>query len=1192
MCKNVIYLISFVLVLAVSAGVTNADIIAYWPFDEGSGDVAADVIGGFDAQLTNVDWVADQFGGFALECDRSGDRILAGPGPTPTTDDLTLAFWFVDNWDSYCTLMNKCETDSTAGYSIMPRPSPGEDSPLRWRIGGFQAYGGWGAECRVPEGAVTDGEWTHVACTYDSATDTATMYINGEIPPNPDNPQWNPKTGIAGPTGYCQGLNDPTQPLYIVGQREAFGGIVDEVAIWDNALTADEVVMVYTLGPLMLDPGAARGPSPEDEATDVVRETVLSWSPGEGATAHTVYLGTVFNDVNDAVLADAVSAGQSAATYDPPGNLDFGQTYYWRIDETVGGAPIKGLTWSFTVEPFAYAVAAESITTTASSAGAGQGPENTVNGSGLTDDLHSDDFAAMWVTALGDPGPAWIQYEFEKVLKLDEMLVWNYNDALESIIGLGCKNVTIEYSVNGTDFTALGTTHEFARAPGAPGNAANTTVDFEGVAAKYVKLTANSNWEGILDQYGLSEVRFFSVPVQAREPSPASGATDVGVEATLSWRAGRGADKHDVYLSTDEQAVIDGTVTPTTVTDASYSASLDVDSTYYWRVDEVNDTPVAPVPAYDQNFDSLAVGTNLQSVDGWEGWYGDETVAGLVTSAQAYSGNNSLESMKPVDACPNWDRITSGTWTLTTMQYVPSTVTTGSNFYGVLSGYIQEPLAWITEVVSDFAAGDVRITGGDTVRVPLVRDAWVEIRSEFDFDSGVSNFYYNGELLGTRGADKTVGLEGFDLWANNDDAIYYDDFLLVPAATPGGTTWQGDIWSLSTPAFLVVDDFESYNDIAEGEEGSNLVYVTWVDGYANPSVNGSTMGYTVPFEPTMETSIVIEGDQSAPLFYDNTTASYSEVRANTSDLAIGRDWTKGGAETLVLWIRGDASNAAAGQLYVKINSAKVLYNGDLSVPIWKQWNIDLASLGTNLTNVTTLSIGVDGGGSGMLLVDNIALYRIAPPVIEVGEPSLVGHWKLDETSGLTATDSSGYNNHGTLVGMTGTEWTAGIRDGALGFDGTGIVNCGNDPSLQLAKDATISAWVKMEPANAGVYMGIGGKLVSGPYNGFALVRHSSNVFRLWVCNPDGSNLTAVSSDVTYNDTDWHHIVGVVNNNTSSLYVDGVKQAEEAAVNLLDTGDYAFIGKQYSNGTDRYWVGAIDDVRIYYRVLSAQEILGL
>jgi len=330
---------------------------------------------------------------------------------------------------------------------------------------------------------------------------------------------------------------------------------------------------------------------PADEATDVPRDVVLTWTPGKFAAptnGHKVYFGESFNDVNDATGGVA----QTPNSYTPPQRLDFGTTYYWRVDEVNAppdSAIFKGEVWSFTVEPFSYPIAGDRITATASSSGIGQGPENTVNGSGLDVnnlDLHSTELTAMWLTAVGETGPAWIQYEFDKVCKLHEMWVWNHNSMLEPAIGYGCKEVTIEYSVDGTDYTTLGTAHEFARAPGTADYAPNTTVDFEGAAAKYVRLTPNSNWGGLLAQYGLSEVRFLYIPVFAREPSPDSGATDVDVDVTLSWRAGREAAKHDVYLSTDEQAVIDGTAPVVTMTDVSYSTSLDVDSTYYWRVDE------------------------------------------------------------------------------------------------------------------------------------------------------------------------------------------------------------------------------------------------------------------------------------------------------------------------------------------------------------------------------------------------------------------------------------------------------------------------------------------------------------------------------------------------------------------------------------------------------------------------------
>ncbi len=533
----------------------------------------------------------------------------------------------------------------------------------------------------------------------------------------------------------------------------------------------------------------AKKPYPAKGATDVCPTPVLSWTPGEFASpinGHKVYFSENFSDVNDGIGAIT----QSAASY-APGRLEFDTTYYWRIDE-VSGPPdftvYEGKVWSFTTEPFAYAI--QNITAMASSSDPSKGPENTVNGSGLDESglLHgSIGEGNMWLSSITGPQPTWIQFEFDQPYKLHQMWVWNSNGSLEPAIGLGFKYVSVEYSANGTDYTTLGTTNEFARAPGAPDYAHNTIVDLSGVAAKYVRLTANSNWGGLLNQYGLSEVRFFYIPVWAREPDPDSGATNVDLDVLLSWGAGREAVTHDVYLSTDEQAVIDGITPVATVTEAGYGPlDLDLGTTYYWRVDEVNE-----------------------------------------------------------------------------------------------------------------------------------------------------------------------------------------------AETPA--TWQGTVWNFTTREFIIVEDFESYNDIPSGEEGSNLIYLTWTDGFDNPS-NGSTIGYVEPFQPTMETNIVHGGVQSVPLTYDNSVASFSEVTVNPADLPIGRDWTIGSPQTLVLYFYGTDGNS--GQLYVKVNGSKVTYDGDasnLTQAGWQAWNIDLASLGVNLQNVTKLTIGIDGNGaSGTLYFDDIRLYRQAP----------------------------------------------------------------------------------------------------------------------------------------------------------------------------------------------------------------------
>jgi hypothetical protein len=472
-------------------------------------------------------------------------------------------------------------------------------------------------------------------------------------------------------------------------------------------------------------------------------------------------------------------------------SLDFGQTYYWRIDEVndLSDPPIsKGDLWSFTVEPYAFPISGQNITATVSSQSENQGPEKTIDGSGLDiNDFHSTALADMWVSQAGDPNSAWIQYQFDKVYKLYEMLVWNYNgQSLLSAAGL--KDVILEYSTDGTTWTQIDNISEFAQASGADDYAYNTTVAFNGTLVKYVRINANSNWSnGFINQYGLSEVRFLYIPVRARMPQPNDGATDVAIDVTLGWRPGREAAEHVVNISTEEQAVRDGIIHDVTVLQESYGPLfLNLGKTYYWLIDEVN---------------------NLK--------------------------------------------------------------------------------------------------------------------------------------------------------------------------TP--SVWQGDTWSFTTSEYLVVEDFESYNDIPAEEEDSNLVYMTWKDGYNNPSANGSIIGYFEEGQPSMETIIVHGGYQSVPVTYDNTSASLSEVTANTNDLAIGSDWTKGAPAKLSLWFYGDPGNPATDRLYVKVNSVKVIYDGSLAQAQWQEFSIDLTSLDINLSNVTTVSIGIDGAGAkGMLLLDDIRLYAPAP----------------------------------------------------------------------------------------------------------------------------------------------------------------------------------------------------------------------
>jgi hypothetical protein len=222
------------------------------------------------------------------------------------------------------------------------------------------------------------------------------------------------------------------------------------------------------------------------------------------------------------------------------------------------------------------------------------------------------------------------------------------------------------------------------------------------------------------------------------------------------------------------------------------------------------------------------------------------------------------------------------------------------------------------------------------------------------------------------------------------DTTYYWRVDDINSAQPE-MLYRSEVWSFTTSNYLVVDNFEAYNDINVGTEGSNRIYMTWTDGYDNPSINGATIGYPDPDFATgehfVDVNTVHGGSQSAPLLYNNTVASYSEVSLSSSYMPTGSNWDQKGIDTLSLWFYGDPNSPDASneQLYVKLNNSKVVYDGDaadLTMGEWIQWEIGLDEFGINLSNVTELVVGIEKAGvtgtEGMIFIDDIRLYDLIP----------------------------------------------------------------------------------------------------------------------------------------------------------------------------------------------------------------------
>ena len=277
-------------------------------------------------------------------------------------------------------------------------------------------------------------------------------------------------------------------------------GVVDEkdLAVFYECADSDQVTV----------------PTPAFAEKGVAVFVGLHWTAGASDGTYDVYFGASYEDVENASrdnpMGVLVSENQTGSSFAIEGPLDFERTYYWRVDKIdplSDSGIVKGPVWNFTTEAGAGSI--RQVVATASSAEEGTGPENTINRSGLNDDdRHTVVASDMWLSAADGVQPCWIQYEFDTVYPLDAMWVWNYNGLFETVLGMGCKDVTVEYSEDGIAWTTLGD-FELARATAQSDYGYNTVVQFGGVTAQYVRLTFLSNWGGISPQYGLSEVRFF-----------------------------------------------------------------------------------------------------------------------------------------------------------------------------------------------------------------------------------------------------------------------------------------------------------------------------------------------------------------------------------------------------------------------------------------------------------------------------------------------------------------------------------------------------------------------------------------------------------------------------------------------------------------------------------------------------------
>ncbi len=948
------------LLMVALCGAAGAELIAYYPLNEGQGTKTADATGnGNNGTLSSgVEWVTGVKGG-AVRFDTAGERIVTtGLNPSARNNAMTLAAWI--KWEGrggsiaqQGIVGKRAGWNPGTGIKWFWQTNPTGDLLFRCDTGDAAVPGvglWWGNTRLVPYA----NEWTHVAVTW--ASGTAVQYVNAK---ETDRGTVSVGGATADATLVTIGCVDATN-------NETFIGTIDEVRIYDTALTAGELDKAMTG-----DTTSAGTPQPTTGATDVPRDPLLSWTAGEGAAGHDVYLGTDSAAVDQASRTDGhgvlAGLGQSATSYKPDALLAFGQTYYWRVDEVnapPSSAVHKGGVWSFTVEPYAYPITG--VTATASSSEkATTSPTNTVNGSGLTNDLHSMSSDAMWASSMTGPQPTWIQYQFNKVYKLYELWVWNHNTEFEPLLGYGFKDVTIEYSTDGTAWTLLKDT-QFAQAPAAAGYAHNTTVDLGGVMASYVRLTAKSNWSTMgLKLFGLAEVRFFYVPVEARSPQPAQNAEGVAVDSSLDWRPGRDATSHRVVFGTDKAAVADGTATSKSVTEHGFApGALDFGTTYYWKVDEIG-TTTYPGSIWSFTTQQFAVVEDFEAYTDKEG-------------SRIYE-----------------------TW-----------IDGWTNSTGSVVGYLQAPFA------------ETAITHGGKQSMPL---EYNNIKTPFyseterTFDP-LQNWTTNGAdtlVLYFRGypgafVDKgnnafTVSGGGTDIWNNSDQFR----FVYKQLSGNGSLTLRvdsianTDVWAKAGPMIRETLDDTSKNAYIAVTPASGVSF-QWRNALAGASANSQTTGLVAPYWVRLtRTGNVFKAERSADgktwtqqgadttvqmaanVYIGIAVTSHNANATTTAEISnVSATGTVTGQwQALAIGAAQRANSPAPVYLVVEDKAGKKATVATdnpaaTTVAAWAMSGVRLSDLaGVNLAAVKKLTIGVGdkanpkAGGAGMLYIDDIGFGK-------------------------------------------------------------------------------------------------------------------------------------------------------------------------------------------------------------------------
>jgi len=1092
MFRTLICCLAFVLALGLAANTALAELVAYYPLDEGSGTTTTDASGNeHHGTLRNgATWIQPgYFGDSAVNFDgNSGSRVAIGTwDPSEGTGQLSLAMWVKwsgeQNLSDHMGLIGKRDTWAATGA-------------LRWflevRQDGRIHMRNYGQGVAAPAGTLDPfvNTWAHVAVTFDG--DIARIYLNGEQLASGEfslHDKADASMGIGSTHGGTSGTS------------EVFSGDLDEVYIFNNPLSQVQVQdLAEGITPVF---PKARWPQPEDGDALWELWASFSWEPGDGAVSHDVYIGENFADVNEGTN-DTFWKNQTELffiagfpTYPYPDGLVPGITYYWRIDEVEadGVTKHKGDVWSFFISPKkaydpnpvdgAGLVAMDA--TLSFAPGIGVKVHNVYFGESYADVEAGTADTDMGSIAVASFAPGTLDYNTTYYWRVDEYNgiethtgdVWSFQttppglgtvvlEIWDDIAGGSVNDLTSDTRYPAQPDSAQSIT-ELAWDPDAdnyggriygwlyppqtgdytfwiasdndselwlstnddPENTvlvasvdgwtgANEWNKFPTQVSEPVSLTAGGKyyvmaiwvegtggdhcrvaWQGPgFEKRTIIAGDYLSPyePVSAYGPNPGDGTVGIKRTPALTWKPGIQATSHEIYFGTDEQAVRNATIAspeymgPQALGVESYEpGKLAWETTYYWRIDEVNElNPDSPWTGNVWSFTSA----DFLTIDDFEDYDADENQIwyawhdGLGYGSEAtppyYEGNGTGAAVGD-EATPSYTEETIVHEGDHSMPFFYANNKQGYDNYSEAELTLTDVRDWTEEGVGELSLWfrGYPASVGSFIEAPA--GTYTITASGADITGTLDEFHFACKTLTGAGSivAKVESVQNTNQWAKAG-------VMIRETLDPG----SAHAMAFVTPGQGVVFEYRptagSDNLGAAGQQ-TGITAPHWIKlerslsgiftvSHSSDGINFQQMPNTTNATIQMNANVYIGLAVTAHDAAQTCQAVFSNV---TFTGMVGQQWMNQDI--------GVASNDPE-PIYVAVSNSTgapaVIYHDDpaaAQIDTWTEWIIPLQAFtdrGINLTNVDRIAIGLGNkgnqtipGGSGKMYFDDIRLYR-------------------------------------------------------------------------------------------------------------------------------------------------------------------------------------------------------------------------